>query len=34
MGGIMFEVQEQYGDWERGPVTAGSREIVTVACAT
>lgn len=29
-----FEVQEQYGDWERGPVTAQSREIVTVARAT
>lgn len=28
-----FEVQEQYGDWERGPVTAESREIVTVARA-
>jgi SAM-dependent methyltransferase len=26
-----FQVQAQYGDWLRGPVTAGSREIVTVA---
>jgi len=28
-----FEVQEQYGDWERGPITAESQEIVTVARA-
>lgn len=28
-----FEVQEQYGDWECGPITADSREIVTVARA-
>lgn len=26
-----YEIEAQYGDWERGPVGAGSREIVTVA---
>jgi SAM-dependent methyltransferase len=26
-----FEVDEQYGDWKRGPVTSDSREIVTIA---
>jgi SAM-dependent methyltransferase len=26
-----FHVEEQYGDWHRGPLTARSREIVTVA---
>ncbi|MEV5960090.1 methyltransferase domain-containing protein [Streptomyces sp. NPDC051987] len=26
-----LEVVEQYGDWARGPVTAGSPEIITVA---
>ncbi|MGW2232173.1 hypothetical protein [Streptomyces formicae] len=29
-----FTVEAQYGDWERGPVTADSREIVTVARRT
>jgi SAM-dependent methyltransferase len=26
-----FEVTEQYGDWQRGPLTGASREIVTIA---
>ncbi|MFJ2738889.1 class I SAM-dependent methyltransferase [Streptomyces sp. NPDC087440] len=26
-----FVIEAQYGDWERGPLTAGSAEIVTVA---
>jgi SAM-dependent methyltransferase len=26
-----FEVTEQYGDWQRGPLTSASREIVTIA---
>jgi len=26
-----FEVEAQYGDWQRGPITSTSREIVTVA---
>ncbi|MDH6578536.1 class I SAM-dependent methyltransferase [Kitasatospora sp. MAP5-34] len=26
-----FEIEARYGDWQRGPVTAASREIVTVA---
>jgi SAM-dependent methyltransferase len=31
--GAGFTVEEQYGDWRRGPVTPTSREIVTVARA-
>ncbi|WP_224058106.1 hypothetical protein [Streptomyces kanamyceticus] len=35
LGGFLadagFTVEAQYGDWERGPVTAESREIVTIA---
>ncbi|SEG76388.1 Ubiquinone/menaquinone biosynthesis C-methylase UbiE [Actinacidiphila yanglinensis] len=26
-----FTIEGQYGDWERGPITASSREIITVA---
>jgi hypothetical protein len=26
-----FGIEEQYGDWHRGPVTAMSREIITIA---
>jgi SAM-dependent methyltransferase len=26
-----FELEAQYGDWHRGPITPGSREVVTVA---
>ncbi len=26
-----FEIEEQFGDWERGPITAESREIITIA---
>jgi hypothetical protein len=26
-----FEVEARYGDWQRGPVTDASREIVTIA---
>jgi SAM-dependent methyltransferase len=26
-----FQVEHQYGDWKRGPVTSESREIVTIA---
>ena len=28
-----FRIQDQYGDWRRGPLTADSREIITVARA-
>jgi len=28
-----FEIEAQYGDWDRGPITTSSREIVTVARA-
>ncbi|MGY3684528.1 SAM-dependent methyltransferase [Streptomyces sp. TE33382] len=31
LDGAGFEVEGQYGDWHRGPVTGDSREIVTVA---
>jgi hypothetical protein len=26
-----FQVEAQYGDWDRSPVTTGSREIITIA---
>lgn len=26
-----FEIEAQYGDWDRSPITAASREIITVA---
>jgi len=26
-----FEISAQYGDWERGPIDAASREIITIA---
>ena len=29
-----FEVEAQYGDWHRGPITNDSREIITIACRT
>ncbi len=29
-----FQVEHQYGDWRRGPVTSTSREIVTIARRT
>ncbi len=29
--GAGFEVAEQFGDWDRGPVTAASEEIITIA---
>jgi hypothetical protein len=27
-----FAIDDQYGDWSRGPVTAESKEIITIAC--
>lgn len=27
-----FVIENQYGDWDGGPVTAGSQEIITIAC--
>jgi len=33
LAGAGFEVEAQYGDWERGPVTPESREIITIARA-
>ncbi|MGW1107384.1 hypothetical protein [Streptomyces sp. NPDC002540] len=27
-----FEIEGQYGDWDRGPITGDSREIITIAC--
>jgi SAM-dependent methyltransferase len=26
-----FAIEEQFGDWDRGPVAAGSKEIITIA---
>lgn len=26
-----FEIEAQYGDWDREPITAASREIITIA---
>jgi hypothetical protein len=26
-----FQIEDQYGDWHRGPITAASREIITIA---
>ena len=31
LAGAGFEVEAQYGDWHRGPITGDSREIVTIA---
>ena len=31
LAGTGFAVEAQYGDWERGPITAESTEIVTIA---
>jgi len=31
LAGAGFEVEAQYGDWHRGPITGDSREIVTLA---
>jgi SAM-dependent methyltransferase len=28
-----FGIEAQYGDWDRGPITTGSREIITIARA-
>ncbi|WP_371606832.1 class I SAM-dependent methyltransferase [[Kitasatospora] papulosa] len=27
-----FEIEAQHGDWDRGPITDDSREIITIAC--
>jgi SAM-dependent methyltransferase len=32
--GAGFEIEAQYGDWHRGPITTASREIITIARAT
>ncbi|HEY3952570.1 MAG TPA: class I SAM-dependent methyltransferase [Streptosporangiaceae bacterium] len=29
--GAGFEIEAQYGDWQRGPITGASREIITIA---
>jgi hypothetical protein len=29
-----FTIEDQYGDWRRGPITKTSREIITVARRT
>lgn len=29
--GAGFEVESQYGDWQRGPITGTSKEIITIA---
>jgi hypothetical protein len=26
-----FEIESQYGDWHRGPITSASQEIITIA---
>jgi hypothetical protein len=31
LAGAGFAVEAQYGDWDRGPVTAASSEIITIA---
>jgi hypothetical protein len=31
LGAAGFDVEEQYGGWDRGPVTTGSVEIITIA---
>jgi hypothetical protein len=31
LGAAGFDVEEQYGGWDRGPVTTGSAEIITIA---
>jgi SAM-dependent methyltransferase len=31
LGGAGFAIEAQYGDWQRGPITGTSREIITVA---
>jgi hypothetical protein len=28
-----FQVEAQYGDWDRAPITTASREIITIARA-
>lgn len=32
LAGAGFEIETRYGDWQRGPVTGTSREIITIAC--
>lgn len=31
LAGAGFAIEAQYGDWQRGPITGASREIVTIA---
>jgi SAM-dependent methyltransferase len=31
LAGAGFEIEAQYGDWDRAPVTTASREIITIA---
>ena len=31
LAGAGFRIEAQYGDWHRGPITATSREIITIA---
>ncbi|MEU5489394.1 hypothetical protein AB0G98_16780 [Streptomyces sp. NPDC020196] len=31
LGEAGFEIEDQYEDWNREPVTASSREIITIA---
>lgn len=31
LAGAGFEIEPQYGDWPRGPITGASREIITIA---
>jgi SAM-dependent methyltransferase len=31
LNGTGFEIESQYGDWHRGPITSTSREIITIA---
>jgi SAM-dependent methyltransferase len=31
LAGVGFEIESQYGDWHRGPISATSQEIITIA---
>jgi hypothetical protein len=31
LAGAGFGIEARYGDWQRGPVTGTSREIITIA---
>jgi hypothetical protein len=31
LAGAGFAIEAQYGDWQRGPITDSSREIITIA---